>query len=92
MNYNLIFSDKFTLKIKKLIKKNPSFKKKLKKTLELLKKDPFYPSLRLHQLQGNLKGKYSISIDMSYRIILSLIVKENEIILLDIGLHDEVYK
>ena len=91
MGFKVARSDKFMKKIVKLIRKNPSLKPKIVKTLKLIEEDPFYPSLRLHQLKGKLNGKYSISIDMNYRIILELIIKDNEIILLDIGSHDEVY-
>jgi len=33
----------------------------------------------------------SVSINMSYRIVLELIIEENDIILVDIGSHDQVY-
>ena len=84
--------------MKNLKKKLLNFKKKHKfledkfyKTIELLEKDPFYPSLRLHKLNGKLDNYYSVSIDMQYRIILNFIIYENHLVLLDIGNHDEVY-
>ncbi|MDD3463214.1 MAG: plasmid stabilization protein [Sulfurospirillaceae bacterium] len=64
---------------------------KYEKTLTLLSANPHHPSLRLHKLQGNLKAFYSVSLDLLYRIILDFIIVENEIILLDIGAHDDVY-
>ncbi len=91
MSFKVSRTEKFMKKLTRLVRKNPSLKPKIAKTLKLIETNPFYPSLRLHQLQGKLKGKYSVSIDMSYRIILELIIKESEIILLDIGVHDEVY-
>jgi addiction module RelE/StbE family toxin len=91
MSYKLVYSDNFLKKAKKLIKKNPPIKNKVYKTFELLENNPFHPSLRLHKLKGNLKDYYSISIDMSYRIIIDFVIKDNEIILLDIGTHDDVY-
>ena len=91
MSFKVSRTEKFMKKLTRLVRKNPSSKPKIAKTLKLIETDPFYPSLRLHQLQGKLQGKYSVSIDMNYRIILELIIKENEIILLDIGVHDEVY-
>ena len=53
--------------------------------------NPYHPSLRLHSLQGRLKGLSSVSINMSYRIVLQLIVRDRDIILIDIGDHDQVY-
>jgi len=91
MSYKLVYNDKFIKKAVKLLKKNPTLKVKFDKTIKQLEKDPFYPSLRLHKLQGSLKEYYSISIDMSYRVIIDLVIIDNEIYLLDIGSHDEVY-
>lgn len=62
-----------------------------KKTLKLLETNPYHPSLRLHSLKGKFQGKYSVSITMNYRIILTFAVKDEEIVLIDIGSHDEVY-
>lgn len=51
-----------------------------------------HPSLRLHKLTGKLSGLSSVSINMSYRITLELIIQDNDIILINIGSHDEVYR
>ena len=91
MSYKIIRTQKFMKKLSKIIKKNPSLKAKISKTLKLLATDINHPSLRLHKLKGNMSDYYSASIDMNYRIILELIVTEKEIILLDIGSHDDVY-
>ncbi len=89
--YELIFTDSYRKKERRFIKKHPDLKDRYKKTLALLMDDPHHPSLRLHKLQGKLGQYYSVSISMSYRIILDLIITDKEIILLDIGSHDEVY-
>jgi len=89
--YELIFTDSYRKKERRFIKKHPDLKDRYKKTLALLMDDPHHPSLRLHKLQGKLGRYYSVSISMSYRIILDLIITDKEIILLDIGSHDEVY-
>lgn len=60
--------------------------KKAAKTEILFRNNPFHPSLRLHKLEGNLKGLWSISIDMKYRIIFKPL--ENGVILfVSVGLH-----
>jgi len=56
-----------------------------------LRADPFEPSLRLHPLTGKLQGMQAVSLTYSYRITLTLQITEHEILLLDIGSHDEVY-
>ena len=53
--------------------------------------NPHHPSLRLHRLQGQLNGLSSVSINMSYRIVLELLIQDGDIILVDIGNHDRVY-
>ena len=50
-----------------------------------------HPSLRLHKLKGKLADFYSISINMEYRVIIDFIIKDGEIIPIDIGSHDDVY-
>ena len=61
------------------------------KTLKLLEIDPTHPSLRLHPLKGKLKALHSVSINISYRITLEFILMKKEIILVNVGHHDEVY-
>ena len=84
-------SNKYIKKEKTFVKKHPILKEKYKRVLTLLKANPYHPSLRLHKLQGNLKEYYSVSINLQYRIVLDFIITENEIILVDIGSHGEVY-
>jgi mRNA-degrading endonuclease YafQ of YafQ-DinJ toxin-antitoxin module len=64
---------------------------KMVKTMTLLLDNPFHPSLRLHKLQGKLGEYHSISIDMSYRVVIEFIIQEDVIIPIDIGSHDDVY-
>lgn len=45
---------------------------KARKAIALFRTDPFYPSLRLHSLRGNLRNYWSISVDRKYRIILRI--------------------
>ncbi len=61
------------------------------KILQLLEVNPFHPSLRLHALQGRLEGLHSVSINLSYRITLELLLREQEVIPVNVGSHDAVY-
>jgi mRNA-degrading endonuclease YafQ of YafQ-DinJ toxin-antitoxin module len=90
--YKILLSDKYIKKEKSFIKKHPDLKERYGKTLSILKENPHHPSLRLHKLKGTLKEYHSISISMSYRVVLELIITDEEIILMDIGTHSEVYK
>ncbi|MBM2839461.1 MAG: toxin, RelE family, partial [Deltaproteobacteria bacterium] len=53
--------------------------------------DPFQLHLEIHPLSGKLSGCHAVSLTNSYSITLTLHITEKEIILLDIGTHDEVY-
>ena len=90
--YKLIFTETYLCREKKFLKQHPELIERYKKVLRLLELNPNHPSLRLHKLSGKFKGKYSISITMSYRIIITFAVTEKGIVLLDIGDHDEVYR
>lgn len=50
------------------------------------------PHLRLHALRGEMEGMHAVSVTYQYRIVLTLLIREREVILLDIGTHDEVYR
>ena len=87
--YKLIFVESYLKKEKIFIKKHPEFVERYKKVLRLLELNPFHPSLQLHNLKGKLKEYWSVYISLSYRIILK--IRGDELILLDIGDHEEVY-
>lgn len=90
--YTIGASDSFLRRAKKFFKKHPDLKKTFAEVVDDLRKDPFQPHLELHSLGGKLEGCYAVSLTYSYRITLTLMVTEKEIILLDIGSHDEVYR
>ncbi|MBL1433192.1 MAG: plasmid stabilization protein [Gammaproteobacteria bacterium] len=89
--YRLVFPESYVRRARKFLKKHPEVHKQYPKTLELLELNPYHPSLRLHGLQGRLSGLSSVSITMSYRIVLEMIIQDSDIILVDIGNHDQVY-
>ncbi|MDH3903485.1 MAG: hypothetical protein OEU84_11150 [Xanthomonadales bacterium] len=91
MKYKLVFPDSYIRRATKFLKKLPEIHGQYRKTLELLEFDPYHPCLRLHSLQGNLSGLSSVSINISYRIVLELIIEGNEILLINIGKHEQLY-
>lgn len=82
---------KFVKKATKFFKKHPDLASKFKEIIIKLENNPFEPSLRFHQLKGNLSKFHAISLTYEYRIVLLLKIVDEEIILVDIGTHDEVY-
>lgn len=57
------------------------------KTERLFRDNPLHPSLRLHALQGRLKGSWSISVNMNIRIIFER-AEDGSVIFYSIGKHD----
>jgi addiction module RelE/StbE family toxin len=92
---NLVWSAGFVRKFKRLVKRNPQLRIQVEKTLELLTEDVFNSSLRTHKLKGDLDGIWSCSVDYENRILFEYIINpdsgEEEIFLLTLGSHDEVY-
>lgn len=82
----------FLRQARKFFKKHPDLKPSFAKVLADLQRDPFQPHLELHPLTGKLSGCHAVSLTYSYRITLTLLITEQEIILLDIGSYDEVYR
>ncbi|MEA1967315.1 MAG: plasmid stabilization protein [Thermodesulfobacteriota bacterium] len=91
MTYNLIYTNSYIKRASKFVKKHPDLISQYKKALKLLEIEPSHPSLRLHPLKGKLKDLHSVSINISYRITLEFIIIKKEIILVNVGHHDEVY-
>lgn len=91
MPFSLLFTDAYMRRALRFIKRNPELRNKYAKTLALLELNPHHPSLRLHALSGKLAGMHSVSINLSYRITLELLIEDNKIIPLNVGDHDAVY-
>jgi plasmid maintenance system killer protein len=47
--------------------------------------------LRLHSLRGRHEGLHSVSINLSYRITLELLIQDQKIIPVNVGGHDADY-
>lgn len=76
--------------LKRFIKKHPDLRQAYSYVIRLLAINPHDPSLKLHALGGTHAGEYAVSITYGYRIMLTLAVIEHQILLLDIGSHDDV--
>jgi mRNA-degrading endonuclease YafQ of YafQ-DinJ toxin-antitoxin module len=91
MPYSLIFTESYERIEKRFLQRHPELRERYRRTLALLELDPFHPSLRLHALQGRLTGLHAVSINLQYRITLELELREEEMILVSVGSHGEVY-
>ena len=91
MAWQLVFTEQYSRRAARFLKRHPEAGTQYGKTLQLLEANPHHPSLRLHALKGRLSGLHSVSINISYRITLVMIVTESEIVPIHVGTHDEVY-
>ena len=92
MTWQLIFTQQYNRRAAKFLKRHPDVQTQYAKTLELLALNPYHPSLRLHGLSGKLEGLQSISINLKYRVTIEMIITDSEIVLINVGDHDAVYK
>ena len=83
-------SDKFLERSKKLFKKHPELREKVKFKLVTLQITPTHPGLELHKLIGKLNDVWAITIERNIRLAF-LYVSEG-ILLISIGTHDEIYR
>ena len=90
--YTLVWTAGFTRSAERFVNRHPELREKFAAVLRDLENDPFQPHLKYHSLGGKLKGVQAVSLTYSYRITLMLGVTANEITLLDIGSHDELYR
>jgi mRNA-degrading endonuclease YafQ of YafQ-DinJ toxin-antitoxin module len=91
MTYRLVFTDQYNRRAGRWLRRHPELRKQYLKTLQLLEANPHHPSLRLHALKGRLSGLHSVSINLSQRITLELLMQDREIIPVNVGGHDTVY-
>ena len=92
MSFQIVLTHSFIRQVERFKKSHPELKQKLAKTLRDLANDPFQSHLKLHALKGSMKEFHAVSINYQYRMTLILHITEKEIILIDIGTHDEVYR
>lgn len=87
MTFKVIRPESYARRERKFFKKYPELIKQYAKTLKLLSLDPMHPSLRLHQIKS--KRCHSVSINMQYRVLLTLrLLNDGQLVLIDIGDHD----
>ncbi len=91
MPHELVFPESYNWRAARFLRRHPALRNQYRKTLELLALNSHHPSLRLHPLKGRLAGLHSIPINLSYRITIELLMRESEIVLINVGDHDAVY-
>ena len=90
--FDIVTTEYFLRRARKFLKKHPDLRERFANVVDDLKQDPFAPHLVYHPLGGKLKDVRAVSVTYEHRIILRIEVSDREIILLDIGSHEEVYR
>ena len=79
----------------KRLRRNPDLLLRVDRALKQLAADPHHASLKTHVLQGKLDGAWACSAANDLRILFKFkahsVTKAREILLIDLGSHDEVY-
>ena len=93
--FALVFTEQYSRRAAQFLKRHPDLRQHYLKTLQLLEANPAHPSLRLHANtqagQGKHDGLHSVSINLSYRMTLELLIQDRQIIPVNVGDHDTVY-
>ena len=91
----LVWSPVFVRAFKRAVRRQPDLQARVKRTLKQLAEDPFHPALHSHKLKGELAGAWACTVDYDNRILFEFVhnpeSEEEEILLLTMGTHDEVY-
>ena len=90
MPYGLVFTEQYNRRAARFLKRHPDLRPHYLKTLQLLEANPPHPSLRRRALRGKHAGLHSVSIKLSYRITLKLLIQDRQIIPVNVGDHDAI--
>jgi mRNA-degrading endonuclease YafQ of YafQ-DinJ toxin-antitoxin module len=91
MAYQLVLTESYLRIALRFLRRHPDLKRQYAKALTLLEANPHHPSLRLHALAGKQQGLHSVSINLSDRITLELLIDDKIITPVNVGDHEDVY-
>jgi len=84
-------TERYDKKETKFFAKHQNLLDKYEKVLKQLETDYMASWLKTHRLKGKLSEFHAVSLTFEYRIVIFVHIAEDEIILMNIGTHDEVY-
>jgi mRNA-degrading endonuclease YafQ of YafQ-DinJ toxin-antitoxin module len=92
VRFALVWTATFVRTARKFLRRHPDLAGIFEDVIRQLEIDPHVARLRLHPLEGRHKGKHAARLTYEYRIVLVLHLTAKELVLLDVGTHDEVYR
>ncbi len=90
----LVLTRKFRRAFRKFVHRDARLQKRIEEILGQMQEDVFQAPLGTHKLSGDLQGLWACLCGYDCRIVFSIEHKgdkEEVVVLLDIGTHDEVY-
>jgi mRNA interferase YafQ len=91
----LAWSNTFRRALRRTLRRRPQLRADIESTLWLLQQDPFAAQLATHKLKGKLAGTWACSAGYDLRILFEFVPSpegaEDDVFLIEIGSHDEVY-
>ncbi len=87
----VIWSNAFTKSFKRWLRKRPDLHNDIAEALRLLVVNPFAPQLETHKLKGKLSDSWAYDLRVLFDFVKAEKDREDDILLLAIGTHDEVY-
>lgn len=91
----LVLTPKFQRAYRRCARRDRALQGRIEEALQQMEADVFAQSLGTHKLSGELLGLWACSCGYDCRIIFALerdeVAKQEIIVLLDIGSHDEIY-
>lgn len=91
----LVWSATFIRAFKRAARRQPALRLRAERILQQLSEDPFHPTLHTHKLKGEFASAWACTVDYDNRVLFEFVLNresgEEEILLLTMGAHDEVY-
>jgi len=92
---HLVWDSSFRRAFRRTTRRDSQLQDRIVQVLATLSENPFEPELKTHKLRGQLEGLWACWVEYDCRIVFTFEPdpqgREDAIVLVDIGSHDEVY-
>jgi mRNA-degrading endonuclease YafQ of YafQ-DinJ toxin-antitoxin module len=85
-------TEAFVRAARRFLRRRPQLEAPVGRALALLEEDPFDPRLHTHALTGGPEGLHGVRVTYQVRLIVTIDPAKREVVLLDLGDHDAVYR
>ncbi len=89
--YEVRFTSSYKKKALKFFKKHPDLKSRYKKSIEILRADPFNQALSIRKMSG-FKDIYRMRLTINARVVMEILIREKVITPIDIDTRANIYR